>query len=136
MMTNEEQKPEETNDNTPVPAGIKTKSDQDKNEGRQGLLKDLYGDKLHVVLLSFLYLLQNVPWGVQEALVLLLAERNVTLTNQFLLSISSYSYLMKLLYAPIIDSVYISRVGRRKTWLLPSQFLIGKGGNTNYYLTL
>uniref|UniRef100_A0A1B6JSA9 Major facilitator superfamily associated domain-containing protein n=1 Tax=Homalodisca liturata TaxID=320908 RepID=A0A1B6JSA9_9HEMI len=32
---------------------------------------------------------------------------------------------MKLLWAPIVDSVYSKRFGRRKSWLVPIQFLIG-----------
>jgi MFS transporter, PAT family, solute carrier family 33 (acetyl-CoA transportor), member 1 len=32
---------------------------------------------------------------------------------------------VKILWAPIIDSVYIKKIGRRKTWLIPSQILIG-----------
>lgn len=32
---------------------------------------------------------------------------------------------MKILWAPIVDSAYIKAVGRRKTWLVPSQLLIG-----------
>lgn len=32
---------------------------------------------------------------------------------------------MKILWAPIVDSVYIKAFGRRKTWLVPAQVLIG-----------
>lgn len=32
---------------------------------------------------------------------------------------------MKILWAPIIDCVFIKKLGRRKTWLIPSQLLIG-----------
>uniref|UniRef100_A0A8R1DKG8 Acetyl-coenzyme A transporter 1 n=1 Tax=Caenorhabditis japonica TaxID=281687 RepID=A0A8R1DKG8_CAEJA len=32
---------------------------------------------------------------------------------------------MKLLWAPIVDSVYSKRFGRRKSWMVPCQYLIG-----------
>lgn len=32
---------------------------------------------------------------------------------------------MKLLWAPLIDSLYVKRFGRRKSWLVPSQLIIG-----------
>lgn len=32
---------------------------------------------------------------------------------------------MKILWAPLVDSIYIKAFGRRKTWLMPSQILIG-----------
>ena len=33
--------------------------------------------------------------------------------------------IVKLLWAPIVDSIYFKKFGRRKTWLIPVQFLIG-----------
>ncbi|VDM95605.1 unnamed protein product, partial [Onchocerca ochengi] len=32
---------------------------------------------------------------------------------------------VKLLWAPIVDSVYWKRIGRRKSWMVPCQYLIG-----------
>lgn len=32
---------------------------------------------------------------------------------------------MKLLWAPIVDSLYCKRIGRRKSWMVPCQYLIG-----------
>ncbi len=35
------------------------------------------------------------------------------------------SFSLKLLWAPIVDSVYSTWLGRRKSWLVPTQYLIG-----------
>lgn len=32
---------------------------------------------------------------------------------------------MKILWAPLVDSLYFSKIGRRKSWLVPTQILIG-----------
>lgn len=32
---------------------------------------------------------------------------------------------MKLLWAPIVDSLYFKSLGRRKSWMIPCQYLIG-----------
>lgn len=32
---------------------------------------------------------------------------------------------MKLLWAPIVDSIYFKSIGRRKSWMVPCQYLIG-----------
>lgn len=32
---------------------------------------------------------------------------------------------MKLLWAPLVDAIYSTRIGRRKTWLIPTQYLLG-----------
>ena len=40
-------------------------------------------------------------------------------------SFVTWPFSLKLLWAPIVDSIFSSRVGRRKTWLIPTQYLIG-----------
>ena len=40
-------------------------------------------------------------------------------------SVVSYSFGLKLLWAPIVDCVYSRTLGRRKTWLIPTQYLLG-----------
>lgn len=37
----------------------------------------------------------------------------------------NWPFSLKLLWAPIVDSLFSSRIGRRKTWLIPSQYLLG-----------
>lgn len=36
---------------------------------------------------------------------------------------SSYPYSLKLLWSPIVDSLWVKSVGRRKTWIVPMQIL-------------
>ncbi|XP_018647824.1 putative solute carrier family 33 (acetyl-CoA transporter [Schistosoma mansoni] len=40
-------------------------------------------------------------------------------------SLSSWPFSLKLLWAPIVDSIYINFIGRRKTWLIITQYAIG-----------
>lgn len=46
-------------------------------------------------------------------------------SHQAEFSFSYWPFSMKLLWAPIVDSLYIKSFGRRKTWLVPVQYLIG-----------
>lgn len=39
----------------------------------------------------------------------------------------NWPFSLKLVWAPIVDALYLSRVGRRKTWLVPAQYLLGIG---------
>ncbi|XP_050430843.1 acetyl-coenzyme A transporter 1-like isoform X3 [Adelges cooleyi] len=32
---------------------------------------------------------------------------------------------MKILWAPLVDSLYVTKIGKRKSWLLPAQYLLG-----------
>ena len=38
---------------------------------------------------------------------------------------ATWPFSMKLLWAPLVDALYIKDFGRRKTWVIPTQYLIG-----------
>uniref|UniRef100_A0A1I7V181 Acetyl-coenzyme A transporter 1 n=1 Tax=Caenorhabditis tropicalis TaxID=1561998 RepID=A0A1I7V181_9PELO len=85
----------------------------------------LKGDISSILLLLFLYLLQGVPLGLIGAIPLLLSGKHVSYGSQAIFSFAYWPFSMKLLWAPIVDSVYSKRLGRRKSWMVPCQYLIG-----------
>lgn len=40
-------------------------------------------------------------------------------------SLVSWPFSLKLLWAPYVDAMYIAKIGRRKSWLVPIQFVCG-----------
>lgn len=36
-------------------------------------------------------------------------------------SLAAYPYSLKLLWSPVVDSLYWGRMGRRKSWIVPIQ---------------
>ena len=80
---------------------------------------------LIILLLLILYILQGVIIGFILAIPLYLDSRGAKWQEQGTFNFVFYPFSLKLAWAPIIDAVYISRFGRRKTWLIPIQFLIG-----------
>ena len=66
-----------------------------KLRAKSSMLRDLEGDKLHVVILFFLYCLQGIPLGLDNAIPLILSRRNVPYTEQATFSISTYPFSMK-----------------------------------------
>lgn len=40
-------------------------------------------------------------------------------------ALSSYPYSLKLLWSPIVDSVFFKSFGRRKSWIVPMQLIVG-----------
>ena len=40
-------------------------------------------------------------------------------------TLCTYPFSLKLFWSPIVDSVYIPWFGRRKTWIVPTQVLLG-----------
>lgn len=86
---------------------------------------DLRGDRANIAILFFLYLLQGIPLGLTAAIPMLLQNRGASYKQQAEFSFATWPFSMKLLWAPIVDSLFWSRFGRRKSWLIPTQYLIG-----------
>lgn len=40
-------------------------------------------------------------------------------------ALSGYPYSLKLLWSPIVDTVFLPSIGRRKSWIIPMQMVIG-----------
>ena len=85
----------------------------------------LHGDYGALALLLLLYTLQGIPIGLSAVVPMVLAEKQVSSLDQAVFSIVQYPFAMKLLWAPLVDSVYSRWVGRRKSWILPVQPAIG-----------
>ena len=51
--------------------------------------------------------------------------RNTSYADQGTFSFAGWPFSMKLLWAPIVDSLFSKRIGRRKSWLIPVQYLMG-----------
>jgi len=82
-------------------------------------------EKRNIALLVFLYVLQGIPLGLAGAMPMLLQTKKVAYKDQATFSLVFWPFSMKLLWAPIVDTVYFSRFGRRKSWVVPVQYLIG-----------
>lgn len=78
-----------------------------------------------VCLLLVLYTLQGVPMGLSSSVGFILQERGATYAEQGAFSLASWPFSLKVLWAPIVDAVYVKRVGQRRTWVLPLQITVG-----------
>ena len=85
----------------------------------------LYRDRYNIALLTFLYVLQGIPLGLAGSIPYLLQSRKVSYKDQAIFSFVYWPFSVKLLWAPIVDAAYWSTFGRRKSWLVPTQYLIG-----------
>lgn len=79
----------------------------------------------NVLLLLFLYVLQGIPLGLAGSIPLILQSKNVSYKDQAFFSFVFWPFSLKLLWAPLVDALYFSRFGRRKSWLVPTQYLLG-----------
>ena len=92
-----------------------------QSQKKQSIRKDLH----NIALLLFLYFLQGVPLGLTGSLPLILSSRKASYADQGTFSFAFWPFSLKLLWAPIVDSIYFKKLGRRKSWLVPIQYLIG-----------
>ncbi|KAK9804906.1 hypothetical protein WJX72_011247 [[Myrmecia] bisecta] len=76
-----------------------------------------------MVLLVVLYMMQGVPLGLTMGSMPFLLQAKVSYTQIGIFSVASYPYSFKLLWSPIVDSVYSLAFGRRKSWVVPIQLL-------------
>ncbi|CAG5108819.1 Similar to Slc33a1: Acetyl-coenzyme A transporter 1 (Mus musculus) [Cotesia congregata] len=86
---------------------------------------DIRGDEGNIALLLFLYLLQGIPLGLCSAMPMILQNRHISYKQQAEFSFVQWPFSLKLLWAPIVDAIYSRRFGRRKTWLIPTQYAMG-----------
>lgn len=81
-------------------------------------------DQWNIGLLLFLYLLQGVPLGMAASIPLIIQTYGVSWSQQALFSFAFWPFSLKLLWAPIVDALYLKSFGRRKSWLIPVQYVI------------
>jgi PAT family acetyl-CoA transporter-like MFS transporter 1 len=72
-----------------------------------------------------LYILQGVTLGLAGVVPLYLTSFGATWKQLSILSLIGYPFTVKLLWAPLVDVFYIRWLGRRRTWLLPVQIMLG-----------
>lgn len=54
-----------------------------------------------------------------------LLREHLSYSQLAIFALSGYPYSLKLLWSPIVDSVFFPAVGRRKSWIIPMQIIIG-----------
>ncbi|KAI0700407.1 MFS general substrate transporter [Cytidiella melzeri] len=82
-------------------------------------------DKRAIALLIILYLIQGFPLGLALGSLPFLLKEHLSYSQIAVFSLASYPYSLKLLWSPIVDSLFIPSVGRRRSWIIPMQVLIG-----------
>ncbi|HWN67913.1 MAG TPA: MFS transporter, partial [Haliangium sp.] len=75
--------------------------------------------------LFVLYFVQGLPYGFQVgALPVYLREAGISLTGISLAGALSLPWMLKILWAPLVDRWHVRRLGRRRSWILPLQLAL------------
>jgi Acetyl-coenzyme A transporter 1 len=86
---------------------------------------DWWPDRSNILLLVLLYAIQGLPMGFVFGSIPFLLKEKVGFDDIAVFSLAGWPYSIKLLMAPIVDSVYSRRFGRRKSWIVPVQAASG-----------
>jgi len=79
----------------------------------------------NIFLLSLLYLSQGLPFGFQAtALPIYLRNQGVSLAAIGFASALAAPWLLKALWAPLVDRYWSPRIGKRKSWIIPLQIIL------------
>uniref|UniRef100_A0A2S2PG45 Acetyl-coenzyme A transporter 1 n=1 Tax=Schizaphis graminum TaxID=13262 RepID=A0A2S2PG45_SCHGA len=84
------------------------------------------GDRRNIFVLLVLYTLQGVPLGLSLAVPIIIQNMHrSSFKEQAKFSLAVWPFSLKLLWAPLVDSLFIRKLGRRKSWLIPVQYFLG-----------
>ena len=79
-----------------------------------------------LLILTALYFTQGLPFGFfVHYLPIFLRRQGVSLEDIGWLGILALPWSLKFLWSPLIDKYYIPQIGRRRSWIIPMQFLMG-----------
>uniref|UniRef100_A0A7S1NDS8 Acetyl-coenzyme A transporter 1 n=1 Tax=Eutreptiella gymnastica TaxID=73025 RepID=A0A7S1NDS8_9EUGL len=112
-------------DESPSPASPLEDLIMEGTRSNNSQLSQIKQDLGSIILLLFLYTLQGIPLGLAQAVPLLLQEKNVSYSHQAMFSLSTWPFSLKIFWAPLVDAIYLPSFGRRKSWLIPTQLIIG-----------
>jgi hypothetical protein len=115
-------------------------------------LDDEPKDTMNYALLIVLYTLQGIPMGLSASIPFLIQQKvrfraaqiaseaisspaaaaaassaaaSLSYNANAIFALCSWPFSLKLLWAPIVDAVFIRKFGRRKSWLIPTQTIAG-----------
>lgn len=96
-------------------------------------------DKRAMVLLVALYLLQGLPVGLAFGSIPYLLRSKLSYSQIGIFTLCTYPYSLKLLWSPVVDSLFSPKLGRRKSWIIPIQLIVGSmlwwlSNNINQYM--
>lgn len=82
-------------------------------------------DQQAFALLVVLYLLQGIPLGLTFGTLPFLLKPHLSYSRLAVFALSTWPYSLKLLWSPIVDAWFVPKWGRRKSWVVPVQTIVG-----------
>ena len=77
------------------------------------------------IIVLALYILQGMALGVVGCVPLVLNSMGVEMEDQAIFSLAMWPFSIKILWAPIVDSISFGKFGWRKPWIILAQSTVG-----------
>ena len=71
--------------------------------------------------------LQGIPLGLTFGTLPFLLKPHLSYSQLAIFALSTWPYSLKLLWSPIVDAWFVHKWGRRKSWIVPVQGVVGLG---------
>lgn len=127
-------------DGRPAPAisltGAPPGAAEEHDRAAAGIGEMSASDKSAMLLLIALYTLQGIPIGLAFGTMPYLLKAHMSYADIGIFMLSTYPYSLKLLWSPVVDSLFVGEwrvpgtsfvlsLGKRKSWIVPIQLAIG-----------
>ena len=98
---------------------------KDKNQMSEAEKKRLFRKDLpKMVLLVILYSFQGLPMGFFLSSIPIIYKKYLTYAQIGEIMLSTAPFSFKVLWSPFIEFYYSERVGKRRTWIIPTQLIM------------
>ncbi|WP_193014986.1 RhtX/FptX family siderophore transporter [Proteus sp. FME41] len=88
-------------------------------------MQELLRHRQLVITLGLLYLAQGIPMGIaMDALPTLLRQEGSALSAIAFIPLVGLPWVLKFLWAPVVDNYWFSALGRRRSWIIPMQIIV------------
>lgn len=78
-----------------------------------------------LVVVALLYMTQGIPLGLaMEALPAMLRQDGASLKTLTFLPLVGLPWIVKFLWAPLVDNRWSTRLGKRRSWIIPMQAMV------------
>lgn len=115
-------KGKEATEEKKVPAKKEKQESAEQTEAKPSL-KGEYGN---IAVLLLLYTLQGIPMGLFGFVNMEVKQIfKDSFSEQGTFMLAAWPFSLKIFWAPLVDTWYSEKVGRRKTWMVPAQIAIG-----------
>lgn len=96
-----------------------------KVENQPVKVQFLGGDAGRILFLTLLYMVQGLWFGFIGSALPVKLKKSFDLDELGIISLWFVPYSFKFIFAPLIDTVYSHQMGKRRTWIVPTQLIMG-----------